>query len=329
MKITRDNYESYFIDYLEGNLDEKLVNDFIEFLQENPGLKEELQLAGSFKLEAAPTVYKGKEKLYKSKYDQKDVFDNVAVAWLEGDLATEEKTDFEAYLSLHPEKQNDLKLFEKTRLRADEQIVFPEKSRLLKRNKGRTVLLWVTRIAAVLVISLLVYKYAGNVAVNHPVYEQQVIVSENKKEKPLPAQLPGKVEKEQDPIPVKENTATPVKKTETKSQPAKSLRESNKGRIDHEKVAQLRDPLYIPGEIPSLNASLHSFDREVASLIPVTKQVDEMPLPEDDERFLADVMLEKTGLDNLSLKRLPWPDLTLFPMFQKKNLTTKQTPMGR
>ena len=31
MKINRENYESFFIDYLEGNLDERQVNDFIDW----------------------------------------------------------------------------------------------------------------------------------------------------------------------------------------------------------------------------------------------------------------------------------------------------------
>ena len=42
MKINRNNYEVFFMDYLDGNLDESVVNDFIEFLQKNPDLKEEL-----------------------------------------------------------------------------------------------------------------------------------------------------------------------------------------------------------------------------------------------------------------------------------------------
>ena len=40
-----------FIDYLEGNLDELLVDDFIEFLQNNPDLKKELSLFESISIE--------------------------------------------------------------------------------------------------------------------------------------------------------------------------------------------------------------------------------------------------------------------------------------
>ena len=72
MKITRDNYELYFLDYIEGNLDDNLVDIFIEFLQENPDLKEELQLAGSINIKPESIVFKGKENLYKEKYDLKE-----------------------------------------------------------------------------------------------------------------------------------------------------------------------------------------------------------------------------------------------------------------
>ena len=44
MKITRDNYESFFIDYIEGNLPENMIDQFLDFLNQNPDLKEELHL---------------------------------------------------------------------------------------------------------------------------------------------------------------------------------------------------------------------------------------------------------------------------------------------
>ena len=39
--INRDNYEAYLLDYLEGNLEESAVNEFIEFLKQNPRLQED------------------------------------------------------------------------------------------------------------------------------------------------------------------------------------------------------------------------------------------------------------------------------------------------
>ena len=43
MKITRSNYESWFLDYLEGNLDPLLNAEFQSFLKQNPDLAAELE----------------------------------------------------------------------------------------------------------------------------------------------------------------------------------------------------------------------------------------------------------------------------------------------
>ena len=69
MKITRENYESFFIDYLDGFLDEKLIDDFIEFLQQNPDLKEELSLFENVSVDAENISFDKKDQLFKEKYD--------------------------------------------------------------------------------------------------------------------------------------------------------------------------------------------------------------------------------------------------------------------
>jgi hypothetical protein len=61
MKITRENYEPYFLDYLEGNLDENLVDDFMEFLQQNPDLKNELEMYESITIPDFTAEYEAKK----------------------------------------------------------------------------------------------------------------------------------------------------------------------------------------------------------------------------------------------------------------------------
>ncbi len=328
MKITRDNYEIYFLDYLEGNLDNALVDNFIEFLQQNPDLKEELQLVGSLNLKPDTENFKGKDSLYKEKYDLKKEFEKAAVAYLEGDLILKEKTEFEAYLSVHPEKQQELALFEKTKLQPDNSVVFFKKDRLYHPSKGRTILLWATRVAAVVTVAFFVYRYAGDIAVNQMLNENQVTVSENKNENPEPKSLPEKVEKEK-PVPVKENTQVPVKKSDTKTQPHKSLRESHSGRIDHEKVAWVRPPLEVPQRIPALNASLNRNEPVIASLVPVENEYFEIPSSEYEERLLADVVIEKTGLNNLSLNKVAKAGLNMVAGFSKEKFNYETNSDGQ
>lgn len=66
MKITRDNYEIYALDYLEGQLDPEVHQEFISFLAANKDISEEL---AGFTLVTLPVEenikYSGKQVLYK------------------------------------------------------------------------------------------------------------------------------------------------------------------------------------------------------------------------------------------------------------------------
>jgi len=42
MEISRQNYEQYFVDYLDGKLNEKQVGILMSFIEFNPDLKVEL-----------------------------------------------------------------------------------------------------------------------------------------------------------------------------------------------------------------------------------------------------------------------------------------------
>jgi len=152
MKITRENYEPFFLDYLENNLKEELIDQFLDFLEQNPDLKEELHLFDHFNLSEDKVVFSGKNQLYKSVTDEKIALENRFIAFLEGDLEDSERHSFEDYLANRPELQHELKLFAKTRLIPDPAISFPEKNKL-KRKSGSVVLLnWVARIAAVVLL---------------------------------------------------------------------------------------------------------------------------------------------------------------------------------
>ena len=149
----------FFVDYLDGKLDEKLVNDFIEFLQQNPDLKEELSLVENISIGQEEITFNKKELLLKEKYDAEQAFNEASIAIVEGDISPSEKVGFEKYLSTHPEKQKEAELFKLTKLNADESIVFSQKHKLYRRSASRTVLLWSMRAAAVIIIALSVYTF--------------------------------------------------------------------------------------------------------------------------------------------------------------------------
>lgn len=157
MKITRDNYESFFLDYLEGRLEEELAGELHGFLNRHPDLKEELQEYEEVTLGAPEVVFAGKGSLLREKYDQPGVFDHAAAARLEGDLSPEEAVEFGDYLRRHPEKKREADLFELTRLTPDSTLLFPGKEKLFRQPAIRRLREWTMRIAAILLLALLIY----------------------------------------------------------------------------------------------------------------------------------------------------------------------------
>ena len=152
MKITRDNYESFFIDYIEGNLHESMIDQFLDFLNQNPDLKEELHLFEEINLPGEHVVFQEKQQLHKNASDENRRLENTVVAYLEDDLDADENKAFENYLAAHPELKKEYDLFAKTRLTPDSGIKYPEKRKLYRKSGATIVMNWVARAAAVLVL---------------------------------------------------------------------------------------------------------------------------------------------------------------------------------
>jgi hypothetical protein len=152
MKITRENYESFFIDYLEGNLHENMIDQFLDFLNQNPDLKEELHLFEEVSIPKEHVVFQEKQQLHKSAADENRRLENTVVAYMEGDLDADENKAFETYLAGHPDLKKEYDLFAKTRLKPDSGIKYPDKQKLYRKSGATIVMSWVARAAAVLVL---------------------------------------------------------------------------------------------------------------------------------------------------------------------------------
>jgi hypothetical protein len=313
MKINRNNYEPYFIDYLEGVLDENLVDDFLEFLLQNPDLKQELSLFQSVNLEPETISFDKKELLYKEKYDAENEFNQAVISNLEGDISAEEKIKFENYLATHPEKEKEITLFNATKLQPDETITFGKKNKLYRHSTGKTVLLWSVRIAAILVLIFSFYLFIDKSST--PIIpENQVAKLEEetpKKENPAVVNETPETKKKQEPEKIKSVTTKPVlKEVKPQQKPVKSLRETTKGRMEHEDLAEFRIPVEVPEELESITASLdfkapHTRLSTMYIIDPAVFEND------NDERLLADVVIEKTGLNKLSLNKITKAGLNL------------------
>jgi len=152
MKITRENYEPFFMDYIEGNLPESMIDQFLDFLNQNPDLKEELHLFEEVNLPKEHVVFQEKQQLHKSSADETRRLENIAIAYLEGDWDVAENKTIETYFSTNPEFKREYDLFAKTQLRPDFEIKYPEKQKLYRKSGATIVMNWVARVAAVLVL---------------------------------------------------------------------------------------------------------------------------------------------------------------------------------
>ncbi|WP_372774479.1 hypothetical protein [Mangrovibacterium sp.] len=156
MQINRSNYESFFIDYIDGTLPDDLVNDFLDFLGNNPDLAEELKAVSSMKLPDESVIFDQKQQLYRTKSNTLEDFDFHAVAFLEGDLNEQQKQAFLNDVAADNAKLQSLQVLQKMRLHPEPQFIFPNKGKLL-RHKRKPVYLWAIRAAAVLLITFTVW----------------------------------------------------------------------------------------------------------------------------------------------------------------------------
>lgn len=262
MEINRNNYEAYFIDYLEGTLDERLVNHFLEFIKLNPDLKEELDLFESVSVMPENISFQKKDTLYKEKYDSEKEFNNTAVASVEGDISTQEKLEFELYLAKHPEKRKELALFAQTKLVADQSISFNNKNKLYRKSRRKIVLYWSARVAAILILAFAVFTLFDKTSNKIPVENQFAEVKNNgdKQESVKTTEVKTKTIEEEKVTPVKLKKETPkpvVKNTRPKKIASKSINEITKNQLQHEDLAVIRIPIDVPSELRAITASLN------------------------------------------------------------------------
>lgn len=332
MKINRNNYETFFIDYLEGNLDEKLVDDFIEFLQQNPDLKEELSLFENVSIGQEEVTFNKKELLFKEKYDAENEFNRAAISRLEGEISASEKTEFEKYLLSHPEKQKEAELFSLTKLQPDESIIFSRKNKLYRRSAGKTILMWTTRAAAVIIVALTVYTFIDKSS-NKIIPENQVAVIENEPEKKVnPTEIkevPAKNNKVEEQKNLKKDTEKPaVKNEKPKANETKIIRENSHGRLINDDLALVRISEEIP-ELPSLTASLTTVSALKIDLIQVNIKVPDYNEPIFEERLFVDIVKEKTGVDKLSFNKIVKSGLSLVASLSKEKFNYETDNAGK
>lgn len=162
MNINRDNYEIYFLDFLEGQLPSEDTDALLDFLNQNPDLKEEFNGLKDVTLTAEEVVFTDKKPLKKTDKDRLKIndanFNKYCVGKIEGDLDIKQANELNIYLKTNQKKQKELSLFEKTILEADTTIKYHSKAELrrliAKRNIRRVIIAYASVAAAVVIFIL-------------------------------------------------------------------------------------------------------------------------------------------------------------------------------
>jgi hypothetical protein len=314
MKITRENYESFFLDYLEGHLEEPLVDEFIEFLRHHPDLKAELQLFEHLSIPEESISFTGKDKLYRSSLDDKTHFEHQAVAMLEGDLEDSDKAAFTAYLQHNNGARLEFEQFSKTRLIADETLQYPRKGELYRQPAIRPMLYRAMRVAAVLLVAMTIWSVWPDKTsdiLNPPVISDLIPQSD-----PLHSQEP--------------TSGSPAEQTPTEplltASAGTTIPARNAPRAADlpfaEEVIQTREELIVPDQLPIRKAAIEI--RSVESAVIANMQSEPLYTetePVEEDVYLTDRLRQRIGMEGFSFARLVRSGLDLASNVSNEKVT--------
>jgi hypothetical protein len=161
MNINRNNYEVFFLLYVDQELNEADKLEVEEFLLSNPDLQVEMEMLSSVILpqETAITVFPDKSKLFRTEDTNSLVnisnHESFFVQYTDDELKNEEKAATEQFVYTNPEFQAEFELIQKTKLTPDTSIVFPNKDLLYRKedNRVRPIFpVWTRYAAAALIV---------------------------------------------------------------------------------------------------------------------------------------------------------------------------------
>ena len=141
LPINLENYEEYFLLYVDEELTEAEKKDVELFISEHPELREEWMMLMDTKLEPEDIRMDLKKELYRPEKTEginESNYETFQLSWLDNELSDTERQAIERYTSQHPEAAANFELLGKTKLPAEE-MTFPDKS-VLYRSAEKTAI---------------------------------------------------------------------------------------------------------------------------------------------------------------------------------------------
>ncbi len=153
--INIENYESFYLDFLDGNLNENDTALLLAFLEENPSLKVNDSEFAYFSSEESVQLDGFSKSLLKFQgFDQIIDAQNIEyflIASVEKQLSEEKARELQQFLIENPSFLIDLQQFEKSHLIADKSIIYPDKQKL---KRGIVIPMYARFLAAAAGIAL-------------------------------------------------------------------------------------------------------------------------------------------------------------------------------
>ncbi len=139
MKINKENFGRYVIDYYDGLLSEKEIQELLLFLDRHPELKAGFDHFRELpELTPEPVAFSRKETLKKPVITATDTlheenYRQYFVLDLDGELSPEEQKTLEHFRKVNPSLSTEYRQFALARVTPDKKIVFPHKAALKRR----------------------------------------------------------------------------------------------------------------------------------------------------------------------------------------------------
>lgn len=175
IEINISNYESYLLSYIDGELNEAEQAALELFLQKHPPFKQELELLEAVRVMPDETiVFDNKAALYRTASVDTIDYEELMLSYIDGELTPAEEQTLQAYLAQQPVAQKELSLLQATKVSADANLVFGDRSSLYRSTERRMAPIY-RRIgwgaaAAAVVAGLIIWLLPANHTQQPPAY---------------------------------------------------------------------------------------------------------------------------------------------------------------
>jgi len=198
--ITRDNYEAFFVMYVDEELNAAEREAVAQFVQQNPDLEEELVMLQQSVLRPDDSiVFEHKENLFRHSAGEMITEENCEeyfVLYGDDELTNEEKEKVELFVYKHPQYQADFELIQQVKLVPDNSVSFPDKTYLYRSEEddARVIAFPWWRFAAAAITLLIIGGGAFYLSTHFAAHSDNVAVAKptkpaTKATLPLPGEL--------------------------------------------------------------------------------------------------------------------------------------------